>query len=127
METFFSLSYSLLKKNIPHSLGWCDHETGAFIVRQVSGEGEMWAAVPEALSAGIEQSRLSTAYRFLAASGEEHFTNHFIVTAGEAAEIERLAEYGQVKVFRSRGGVKTQRSARIQGGTTTQSGVKHEA
>ena len=127
METFFSLSYSLLKKNIPHSLGWCDHETGAFIVRQVSGEGEMWAAVPEALSAGIEQSRLSTAYRFLAASGEEHFTNHFIVTAGEAAEIERLAEYGQVKVFRSRGGVKTQRSAKIQGGTTTQSGVKHEA
>ena len=108
IETFFSLSYSLLKKNIPHSLGWCDHETGAFTVRQVSTEGEMWTEVPEALSAGIEESRLSTAYRFLASSGEEHFTNHFIVTAGEAADTEKLAEYGQVKVFRSRGGVKNE-------------------
>ena len=106
METFFSLSYSLLKKNIPHSLGWCDHETGAFIVKQVSSEGEMWDAVPEALSAGIEESRLSTAYRFLASSGEEHFTNHFIVTAGDAAETERLAEYGQVRTFRSKSGVR---------------------
>ena len=101
MELFFSLSYSLLKRNIPHSLGWCDHETGSFIVRKIENEGDMWAAVPEALSAGIEQSRLSTAYRFLAASGEEHFTNHFIVTSGEAAETERLAEYGEVRVFRS--------------------------
>lgn len=121
METFFSLSYSLLKKNIPHSLGWCDHETGVFIVRQVSGDGEMWAAVPEALSAGVETSRLSTAYRFLAASGEEHFTNHFIVTAGDAAETERLAEYGQVKVFCSRSGAKAHT------GAGDHSGAKHEA
>lgn len=101
MELFFSLSYSLLKRNIAHSLGWCDHETGSFIVRKIETDGDMWAAVPEALSAGIEQSHLSTAYRFLEASGDEHFTNHFVVTAGEAVETERLAEYGQVRVFRS--------------------------
>ena len=101
MELFFSLSYSLLKRNIPHSLGWCDHETDSFIVRKIENEGDMWAAVPEALSAGIEQSRLSTAYRFLATSGEEHFTNHFIVSAGDPAEVERLYEYGEVRIFRS--------------------------
>lgn len=101
MELFFSLSFSLLKKNISHSLGWCDHKTGAFIVRRIEGQGDMWAAVPEALSAGIEESKLTTAYRFLASSGEEHFTNHFVVTATEAAESERLAEYGEVRVFRS--------------------------
>ena len=102
VELFFSISSSLIKGNITHSVGWCDHKTGAFIVRRIESEADMWAVVPEALSAGIEQSRLSTAYRFLASSGEEHFTNHFVVTATEAAETERLAEYGEVRVFRIR-------------------------
>lgn len=101
MELFFSLSYSLLKKNITHSLGWCDHATESFIIRRIENNGDMWAAVPEALSAGIEPGKLSTAYRFLEESGEEHFTNHFIVTATEAAERERLSEYGEVRVFRN--------------------------
>ena len=101
VELFFSVSHSLLKKNITHSLGWCDHKTGAFIVRRIENDSDMWAAVPEALSAGIEQSRLSTVYRFLESSGEEHFTNHFIVSAGDPVETERLAEYGEVRVFRN--------------------------
>lgn len=101
LEYFFSLSASLLKKNITHSLGWCDHTTGSFIVRRIENDSDMWAAVPEALSAGVEESGLTTAYRFLEASAEEHFTNHFIVTAGEAMETERLAEYGEVRIFRS--------------------------
>ena len=104
VELFFSLSFSLLKKNITHSLGWCDHSTGVFMVRRIENDSDMWAAVPEVLSAGIEDSSLTTSYRFLASAGEEHFTNHFIVTATEAAETERLAEYGDVRVFRSGSG-----------------------
>lgn len=100
MEYFFSISHSLLEKNITHSLGWCDHKTGGFVLKRIENDGDMWAAVPEALSAGIEQSKLTTAYRFLASLGEEHFTNHFIVTALDAKETDRLAEYGQVRVFR---------------------------
>lgn len=99
MEMFFSISSSLLKKNIPHSLGWCDHRTGGFILKRIENENDMWAAVPEALSAGIEESMLTTAYRFLEAYGEEHFTNHFIVTATGAVEKELLNEYGQVREF----------------------------
>lgn len=101
VEMLFSLSHSLLKKNITHSLGWCDHETGSFIVRRIENDGDMWSVVPEVLSAGIEESRITTAYRFLEASGEEHFTNHFVVTATGAQETERLQEYGEVRVFMS--------------------------
>ena len=100
MEYFFSISHILIGKNITHSLGWCDHRSGSFIVRRVESDGDMWAAVPEALSAGIEQSGMSTAYRFLSASGDEHFTNHFIVTCFDPRDTEMLAEYGEVRTFR---------------------------
>lgn len=99
MELFFSISSSLLKKNITHSLGWCDHSTGSFVVKRVENENDMWSSVPEALSAGIEHSELSTAYKFLESYGEEHFNNHFIVTASEPAETDLLAQYGEVRVF----------------------------
>ena len=102
MEMFFSVSMSLLKKNITHSLGWCDHPSGSFILKRIENENDMWMAVPEALSAGIETSMLSTPYRFLQAYGEEHFTNHFIVTATGAAETDLLSEYGEVREFASR-------------------------
>lgn len=101
MELFFSLSYSLIKKNVPHSLGWFDHRSKVFIKQKVENEQEMWNAVPGALGAGIEYSGMSTAYSFLASSTEEHFTNHFIVTSTDPAELERLEEYGAVRVFRS--------------------------
>ncbi len=99
LEMFFSVSYSLLKKNITHSLGWCDHRTGSFILKRIENENDMWSAVPEALSAGIETSMLSTAYKFLEAYAGEHFTNHFIVSAAGAAETSLLAEYGEVREF----------------------------
>ncbi len=99
MEMFFSVSSSLLKKNITHSLGWCDHRTGGFVLRRIENENDMWSAVPEALSAGIETSMLSTAYRFMEAYGDEHFTNHFIVTATGAVETQLLADYGEVREF----------------------------
>ena len=99
-EYFFSVSHTLIGKNIAHSLGWCDHRSGSFIVRSIESDGDMWAAVPEVLSAGIEQSGMSTAYRFLSASGDEHFTNHFIVTCFEPRDTDMLAEYGEVRTFR---------------------------
>ena len=102
VEMFFSLSMSLLKKNITHSLGWCDHRTGSFILKRIENENDMWMAVPEALGAGIETSTLSTPYRFLQAYGEEHFTNHFIVSATGAVESELLAGYGEVREFISK-------------------------
>lgn len=106
MELYFSVSMSLLKKNITHSLGWCDHRTGSFVLKRIENENDMWAAVPEALSAGIEESRLSTPYRFLEAYGEEHFTNHFIVTATGAVETQLLAEYGEVREFMCNTGIR---------------------
>ena len=99
MELFFSVSSALIKKNITHSIGWCDHETGGFVLKRVESEGGMWLAVPEALSAGIEQSDVSTAYRFLESHAEDHFNKHFIVTAADAADTVLLYEYGDVKVF----------------------------
>ena len=102
MEMFFSVSLSLLKKNITHSLGWCDHRTGSFILKRIENENDMWMAVPEALSAGIETSMLSTSYRFMQAHGDEHFTNHFIVTATGAVDTGLLSEYGEVREFISK-------------------------
>ena len=107
MEFFFSISLSLIKKNITHSLGWCDHRTGGFILKRIENESDMWAAVPEALSAGIEESMLTTAYRFLQSYGEEHFTNHFIVTATGTADTQLLSEYGEVREFMCKAGSNT--------------------
>lgn len=101
VEYFFSISHSLIQSNITHSLGWCDHRTGSFAVKRMENINDMWAAAPEILSAGIEQSGISTAYRFLSASGEEHFTNHFIITCFEPRDTEMLAEYGEVRTFRN--------------------------
>lgn len=100
MEYFFSLSYSLLKRGFTHSIAWLDHDSGVFEIRRVEHEQDMWACVPEALGAGIEQNRLTTVYRFLAAMGDEHFTNHFVVTSTEVRESERLEAQGAVRVFR---------------------------
>ena len=98
-EMFFSVSYSLIRKNIHHSIGWCDHESGGFVIRKVDNESDMWTWAPEVLGAGIEEGGLSTVYRFLMELGDEHFTNHFIVTCQDVKDEEKLEEYGAVRVF----------------------------
>jgi len=101
VELFFSLSYTLLQTNIPHSLGWVDHESGSFVMKRIENEDQMWEAVPDALGAGIGNAGASCVYKYLEEAPEERFTNHFIVSMGEPADAERLEPFGQVRVFRS--------------------------
>ena len=61
----------------------------------------MWNTMPDALSCGFGRSEYSTVYRYLESLEDRGFSNHFLVTAQEERDIDRLENYGAVKVFRT--------------------------
>lgn len=102
MDMFFSFSFSLLEDGVSHTLGWYDVPAGKFEMKAVADQNDMWEAMAVALGAGFDRSGVSTVYRFIEALEDEVFTNHFLVTAGEERDIDKLENYGAVRIFRSR-------------------------
>ena len=102
VEDLCSLSTSLTEKDIPHSIGWYDTEKKVFVQRRVKGQEDLLEALPELLSCGFEVSEVSAVYRYLESGQTSGYTNHFIVTAQEGRDTERLEGRGAVKVFRKK-------------------------
>lgn len=102
VEDFCSLSTSLTEKDIPHSIGWYDTEKKVFVQRRVRDQEDLLATLPELLSCGFEASEVSAVYRYLESGDNSAYTNHFLVTAQEGRDAERLEGRGAVKVFRKK-------------------------
>ena len=101
MELFWSLSACLLEKGMTHSVGWYDGKTDIFRLQEIKDREAMWNTMPDALSCGFGRSEYSTVYRYLESLEDRGFSNHFLVTAQEERDIDRLENYGAVKVFRT--------------------------
>ena len=101
LELFYSLSYTLLDRQIAHSLGWYDVEMGYFSLHRIQTVDELRRSVPEALECGFDVSETSAVYRYLESQDGTRFSNHFLVTFQEERDLERLEEYGAVKIFRT--------------------------
>lgn len=101
MDMFFSISITLLGRNISHTLGWYDTNIEKFKMKHVDTLTDMWTAMADAMGAGFAADGITTPYRFIEAMNNQPFTNHFLVTAGEKRDIEILESYGAVRIFRS--------------------------
>jgi len=101
VDLFFSISYTLLEGSISHSIGWYDEKSGRFEISKIANSDDMWKAISEMLGSPFVNGGASTVIRFIEALEEETFTNHFIVTAGEERDIDKLEKYGAVRIFRS--------------------------
>ena len=101
VELYYSLSAALLEKAAPHSIGWVDSEDESFVLHRIKSMEDLWETVPEVLGCGFIKSEISTIYRYLESREGMHYTNHFLVTAQEERDVERLEEIGAVKIFRT--------------------------
>ena len=101
MELFCSLSAGLLEKDLPHSIGWFDCGEQRFCQQAVRSREELWRCLPKILGCGMEESSVSTVYRYLETLQDQGFSNHFLVTFQEERDIEKLEDCGAVKVFRT--------------------------
>ena len=77
------------------------HFGGSLTYQDIKDREAMWNTMPDALSCGFGRSEYSTVYRYLESLEDRGFSNHFLVTAQEERDIDRLENYGAVKVFRT--------------------------
>ena len=102
VEDFCSLSTSLTEKNIPHSIGWYDTREDSFVQHRVTSQGDLMSALPRLLGCGFSESEVSTVYRYLESGDTAGYSNHFLATAREGRDTERLEGRGAVRVFRTK-------------------------
>lgn len=103
-ELFFSLSQTVVKHGIPHSVGWYNHERERFEVYQVRSEDDIYQAVFDLLCSPYCEDRVTTVERFLESGEDKNYAMYLYVTESDMAEkeTERLREDGNVEIYRTK-------------------------
>ncbi|MDY2959614.1 MAG: DUF58 domain-containing protein [Hornefia sp.] len=102
VELFYSLSNELLEKNLPHSIGYFDVQLKEFKIEKIGSREKLINSVPECLSSGFAENEYSIAEEYIKTVDGMGFGNHFLVTGNGECEIEKLENYGEVKIFRAK-------------------------
>ena len=98
IEFTASLSYTLLRKGIFHSIGWFDHVSGRFETVRVDGEEAFWLAVTALISSPFRDDEKSAAVRFAESDTDKEYSNYIYVSeADEGSEI--LMNYGKTDIY----------------------------
>jgi len=98
VEFAASLSYTLLKKGVYHSLGWYDFLNERFEIVRVDGEDALWMGITAMISSPFRDDEASAAQRYAESDEEKDFSNYIYVS--ESAEgTEILMNYGQTDIY----------------------------
>lgn len=99
MEMYFTVSHTLIQRDISHSLGFYNGENKVFEIKKIDSVQDIWEIMEDILSSGFEEDRVSTVYKFLEAMEDGRFSNYLVVTRGILRDREKLERYGAVNLF----------------------------
>lgn len=98
IEFTASLSYSLLRKGVYHSIGWFDYLNDRFETVRVDGEEAFWLAVTALISSPFTDDEKSAAQQFVESDTDKDFSNYiYISETADGTEI--LMNYGQTDLY----------------------------
>lgn len=98
VEFTASLSYTLLRKGVYHSIGWFDYVNDRFEVVRVDSEEAFWLAVTALISSPFRDDDNSAAVRFAESDADKDYSNYiYISEASDGSEI--LMNYGKTDIY----------------------------
>lgn len=98
-EFALSLSQTIIRKGIEHSIGWYDIDREAFIVKSVKTAEDINLIIPEFLESLFYGRGNDVITGFIESDSEKNYSGFILVTDGKP-ETERLMEYGEVDLYR---------------------------
>ena len=98
IEFTSSLSYTLLRKGVYHSLGWFDYLNDRFETVRVDSEESFWMAVTALISSPFKDSAKSGAQQFAESDIDKEFSNYIYISE-EADGAEILMNYGKTDLY----------------------------
>ena len=105
-----SVSFTLIEKELNHSVGWFDSVSEEFIYRTITSEEDVFDMVAAFISGPFYQEPSSGVDRYLEADAEKNFASFIVIgprwVPGEDGSsdsdkdaISKLREYGYVSIF----------------------------
>lgn len=93
-----SLSYTMRKRNINHTLGWYNYLKGQFESYRIDDENSFWFAVKELICCPFREDDETGAAHFIESDSNKDFSNYIYIT-GDKKDTERLMNYGAVSLY----------------------------
>ncbi len=98
IEFAASLSYTLLRKGVYHSIGWFDYLNDRFEVVRVDSEETFWLAVTALISSPFRDDDISAALRFAESETDKDYSNYiYISETSDGTEV--LMNYGKTDIY----------------------------
>lgn len=98
IEFAASLSYTLLRKGVYHSIGWFDYLNDRFEVVRVDSEETFWLAVTALISSPFRDDDISAALRFAESDTDKDYSNYiYISETSDGTEV--LMNYGKTDIY----------------------------
>ncbi|MEG0918883.1 MAG: DUF58 domain-containing protein [Anaerovoracaceae bacterium] len=101
VELFFSLSKSLIKQQLSHSIGWYDYRNQSYNQKKIGNIGDLYNLMGRVLNSPFGEDVISIPIHFIENREQSEFANYIIVTANDFVDVTRLENYGAVKVKRA--------------------------
>lgn len=103
-EMFLSLSNTIIKNGIQHSIGWYNYELEKFEQYRIQSTEDIYVIIGELLSCPHCKDEISTVDRFIESDAWKEYSNYLYVTESDTAEreTEKLMNYGNVEIYRTR-------------------------
>ena len=98
-EFAVSLSYTFLRKNIPHNIGWYNWTKQKFVTFKIEDEEDLWSILPEFLTSPFTDKLRPVSEQFIEAQCDKNYSNFAVVSNRDVA-LERFLEYGKVNLYR---------------------------
>lgn len=102
-EECLSVSWSLLEKELKHSFGWFDRNRNEFTSKHITTADDVFALMPEFLSAGWSEDRQDVCEKYILSDAEKSYASYLVISPDEencAEGAEKLRNYGYVAVHR---------------------------
>jgi uncharacterized conserved protein (some members contain a von willebrand factor type A (VWA) domain) len=100
MSVFVSVALELLRRGIPHSMGWYDRDENYFFIMDVNTEEQVWNVISRILRSAVKNDNVSAIARFIDNTEEyQRDYSQYIYVSDDNRDIERLMEYGKVSTL----------------------------
>lgn len=102
VNMFMSVSYTLIKQGLQHSMGWYDLNDENYEHHNIRHNDDLYNTAALVVKSPFGEDKICAAERLLNADFDKPYAAYIYVThSGKAEkEVERLREYGEVYIYR---------------------------
>ena len=91
MSVFVSVALELLRRGIPHSMGWYDRDENYFFIMDVNTEEQVWNVISRILRSAVKNDNVSAIARFIDNTEEyQRDYSQYIYVSDDNRDIERF-------------------------------------